>query len=344
MKIPGSLRWKSTGKTLGQGGQGTVVEVTDTTGEISGTFALKGLLPGKPISANERFAREIEVIRSIKHPSIISVIDHSSPESDFPFYVMQLHPGATTLKRLIGTEENPFSGNPLKSLSLFIQILSALSACEEKGVVHRDLSPANILVLPDETIKIIDFGLCQIVDGKTVTLGDEGVGTPNYMAPECESGALEPVTIRADIYSAGKILWAAITGQHAFAREAPVFGHKAMQSCFPQDPTAWHLHHVFEKTIRHDLKDRWSTTSDALAATYNSRFLIVAGYPPLELMNHSCPFCGVGRLGPFEQSHSVFGNPNPPGIYSLQCDYCGFCFARNGKMVKESLAQRSKLA
>ncbi len=216
MKILSSLKWKSTGKTLGQGGQASVVEVTNETGEFSGTFALKGLAKGKPKQAYERFAREIEAIKQIRHSSIIQIIDHSNPTDEFQFYVMEFVEGAKSLKHILSGSKNPYYANPQKSLQLFIQLVEAIYNWSESNIVHRDLSLGNVLVLSDDSIKVIDFGICQIDGGDTITLIDEGVGTPNYMAPECESGALGEVSIASDLYSAGKILWSIVTSMNAF--------------------------------------------------------------------------------------------------------------------------------
>lgn len=344
MKIPSYLRWKSTERTLGQGGQASVVEVTDSREEYPGTFALKGLSFGKPRKAYERFVREIEALRSIDHPGIIRIVDHSTADADFHFYVMQLHEGAKTLTKLLGTAENFYAGDSLASLSLLMDILSAIQACEATGIVHRDLSPSNILVLPNRSLKIIDFGICQAEGEETITLTDEGVGTQNYMAPECESGATRGgITAQADIYSAGKITWSAMTNQQAFAREAPVFGPKSMKEIFPNDPAAWHLFHVFAGTIRNAPSDRWKTAADALREARRIRYLIMSHYPPLELLAKTCPLCGVGKLGDFQGSYTVFGNPNPPGISAVQCNYCGFCFARSHKLIQENMESRSQL-
>lgn len=344
MKIPSDLRWKSTGRTLGHGGQATVVEVQDTLGEHSGTYALKGLSSGKPAKTYKRFVREIDVLRSISHPGIIQIVDHSIPKSAFHFYVMELIEEAKPLKKLLGTPANPYFNDVLASLSLFVDLLSAIEACEKRSIVHRDLSPSNVLILPDGSPKLIDFGVCQVEDTETITLVDEGVGTQYYTAPECESGFItDEITSRADIYSAGKILWSAITNQHAFAREAPAFGAKSMQSVFPEDPVSWHLHHVFEKTLRHNPNHRWKTAAEALSQVRHIRYVIMAQYPPLELIAEKCPLCGFGNLHSFEHSYQVFGNPNPPGIAAVQCNYCGFCFARSNTVVKENLEARSRL-
>jgi len=342
MKLPESIRWRSTGRTLGQGGQATVVEVEDKQGEFSGRYALKGLARGKPRKAYERFSREVDTIKSLSHPNIIRIVDHSKPEADFQFYVMELVEGAVPLKKLIGTQENPFFENALAGLGLLGDLISAIAACEEKGIIHRDLSPANVLVTPLKAPKIIDFGICQTDEHETITLTDEGVGTPSYMAPECEPGAGSVITCRADLYSAAKVMWSAITNQSAFARETPVFTHRSMVSMFPNNPSLWHLHHIFEKTIRSNPNNRWATCEEALKELYYIRFLVASHCPPLELLEQRCPMCGFGKLGSFEQSHAVFGNPNPRGIQALQCTYCGFCFARNVFRSREILAERFK--
>jgi len=343
MKIPTDLRWKPTGRTLGQGGQATVVEVTDEGNEYTGSFALKGLSAGKPRKFYERFSREIEAIKAVSHPSIIRIIDHSDPTASFQYYVMELSEGARSLKKLLGTRGNPFRQNALRALSMFIELATGIEACQGVNVVHRDLSPANVLVLPDQSIKIIDFGICQLADAETITLLDEGVGTPNYMAPECEAGAEGDIKASADLYSAGKILWSAITNLHAFGREAPVFGPKSMKSIFPEQPETWHLHHIFKSTVRQDPRNRWHSASEAAKEAAHVRFLVSSGYPPLELLQDKCPICGVGSLANFQGDHMVFGNPNPRGIASLQCDYCGYCLARNIGMIRENMQNRSQL-
>lgn len=345
MKIPSDLRWVSTGKTLGEGGQAQVFLVQDKTGEFEGAWALKALKHVEPGQAYERFSREVTAIKKLQHPNIIRIVDNSSLDNKFQFYVMEYIDGARPLEKFIGAEANPFYGNPLRSLWLFEQICSALVACENCSpkIVHRDLSPSNILVKPDLTIKVIDFGLCQVQDHKTITLIDEGVGTVNYMAPECESGSEDLIGVGADLYSAGKILWSAITGLKAFSRENPVFNAKSMPEIFPEYPKTWHLHHIFEKTIRSEWRNRWGSANHAIAMARRVRFLIECGYPPLEEIGPRCPICGFGELSSFTGGHIVFGNPNPPGIESRQCTYCGICFPFNSLKRRETLDNRKKL-
>ena len=125
-------------------------------------------------------------------------------------------------------------------------------------------------------------------------------------------------------------------------REEAVFNAKSMTSMFPGSPETWHLHHVFQKTIRHLPSDRGSIES-VLATAERVRYLISSGFPPLEKIRDFCPICGIGELGQGQGLHNVFGNPNPPGIYSYQCNYCGVCFAINRKVSSDWLKKHSEL-
>lgn len=339
MKFPKDFKWKQTGETLGGGGQAQVYLVFDKNNENSDQYALKALRRKGPGQAYERFYREIEAIKRLKHPNIIKVIDHSDPDSEFHYYVMEYIEGAKSLLQIMNTPNSPFFKNPRDSLGLFYQICDAILECESLNppIIHRDLSPSNILVSPDLSIKIIDFGGCQIEDGKHITLEDEGVGSINYMAPECESGSKERISVGADLYSAGKIIWSAVTGKLVFSREKAAFTSHSMSTIFPNNPSCWHLIHIFRKTIRHDWRKRWGSAQYAKSASLMVIKLIEDGYPPLEDIFNKCPVCGVGELDDFEGSHMVFGNQNPRGISAVRCSYCGICLARDFQKRKDNL-------
>ena len=339
MRIPDTLKWKSIGRTLGRGGQAQVEVVIDKTAGDEEPYALKALAPDRPKHAYERFSREIEAIKQVNHPGVIKIFDHSEPGDSFQYYVMEYIQGITSLKHFLESDNNPYHCDPLKSLELFIKIVEATEACSQVGIVHRDLSPANILIRDDESIKIIDFGLCHVVQGKTITLTDEAVGTPNYRPPECEGHTTLKPDWRSDLYSVGKIVWSAITCQFAFARERPVFKDCSMPSLFPEHPDTWHLQSIFLKTIRGNPGDRWHEPAEALKRARKVSFLISAGYPPLELIEKTCPICGLGSLEKFVAS-VLFNNPMPQGFDRLMCDRCGFCFARNREIMKKSLEER----
>lgn len=203
--IPSHLDWKQIDqKPLGSGGQGTVYRVIDIFDPKETVRALKVLDPNASQQARERFQNEIVTVSNISHRSIIKIIDYSQPHDDFQYLVMEYHDGAVTINELCLPPllYNPFHGNTIKCLDLFGQIISAVRACERapNPVYHRDISPKNILVLPNSTIRLIDFGLCHTDGDNTITMTGENIGTRSYAPPECGAGINLPVGTHTDIY------------------------------------------------------------------------------------------------------------------------------------------------
>lgn len=345
MKIPDTVPWVATGRTLGGGGQGTVHLVNRRDHQDNRNYALKILTNTSSRQARARFAQEIEVVKKLDSPFIAKIIDHSAPEDEFQYYTMEYYDGAKSLHEIIFSDQNPFNGDILKCLDLFEKLLSALQVCElsKPQVVHRDITPKNILVLPDQSIRLIDFGLCLIQEGQRVTLVDEDVGTRNYTAPECESGSDLQIGIHSDIYSAGKVLWSCITSRRAFAREKSVFGNLGMLSLFPENPAALHLNPIFEKAIRGNPQNRLSQIAALKRLTQETRRLVEHGFPPWEETANRCPSCGhLGIIG-YDQGHNVFGNPNPPGVDACICKTCGFIFLRDMGLFFEKIERFKNL-
>ena len=337
-------RWRLV-RDLGQGGQAIVCLVEDQRGELPGQYALKRIRGDGSPKAIQRLRREVDALKSIDHPGVVRLVDHSLLEDIHQFYVMEYVDGSRPLSKLLSSDSNPFRGSPVLALKFAIDILSALDCCHRQGILHRDLSPSNILIVSGNMQpRLIDFGLCQIEDGTMVTLLDEGVGTQNYMAPECEAGAEGVVGPASDIYSVGKLLWAVICNQNAFSREALAFQGKKMSLMLPNNEAAWHLHHVFAATIRHEPTKRARDASAAIEICRSVLRLIEAGYPPLErLASATCPYCGFGTMQQFDGSHMVFGNPNPSGIASVQCDNCGYSAPVNFALAHANLKRRGEL-
>ena len=331
MSIPGDVDWSSTGQTLGSGGQGQVEVVTRNDQPNGPKYALKILRNVASLQARRRFRREIEVIKELNSPLIVRVIDHSEENDEFQFYAMDYHEGAKTLDSVIMSNSNPFAGKVTKCLDLFEQIVSAISECQasDPPIVHRDINPKNILVLPDGTIRLIDFGICQVQDGTMITLVDENVGARNYTSPECESGNDDTIGVHSDIYSAAKVLWSAMTSNRAFAREAAVFNERSMEQIFPTKSETWHLSHIFEKTIRQNPSDRVQRVDELFALIGEIRHIIEGGFSPLNEAVNRCPSCGFKNIVEFPYGHVVFGNPNPRGVKAVICNTCGFGFVRN---------------
>ncbi len=182
MRIPEGIPWQSTGITLGSGGQGEVQLVRNRDQAEGPKYAMKILRNTGSIQARERFRREIEVVKQLGAPAIAQVIDHSTEEDGLQYYVMEYYEGARTLDSIMLSGDNPYHGDIMRSLDLFESIVFTIGVCETSSpqIVHRDINPKNILVLLDGSVRLIDFGVCQINEGEMITLVDENVGARNY--------------------------------------------------------------------------------------------------------------------------------------------------------------------
>ena len=143
MRIPEHVPWRSTGTTLGSGGQGEVQPVCRQKQPEGPKYALKILRNTGSNQARERFRREIEVVKQSRAPVIARVIDQSTEDDDFQYYVMEYHKGAKTLDSIILSGDNPCQGDIMRSLDLFESTVSAIGVCEASSpqIVHRDIKP-----------------------------------------------------------------------------------------------------------------------------------------------------------------------------------------------------------
>ncbi|MCY3627174.1 MAG: serine/threonine-protein kinase [Gammaproteobacteria bacterium] len=336
MSLPEHIQWISCDAHLGTGGQGNVHLVKSKSDPTKKLFALKILRRIQDSQALARFRQEIEIISQLDHPSIIKIHDFSEEDDEFQFYVMDYFEGAKTLAEILfQPSTNPYHGDTLKCLTLFEDIMVAIQAYElhDASIVHRDISPNNILLLPDGSIRLIDFGICQIEDGETVTLTGDHFGTRNYAPPECGPLDSTPVKIYTDIYSAAKVLWSAITSKRVFDREEKVFNETSMKSMFPNKMETWHLNRIFQKTIRQNPNDRHSKSEEVLFQISDVKRLVRGGYPPHEVAHLFCPACGQQQLGRFDDPYFIFGNPSRSNASPSECKACGFVFVYNYDLV-----------
>jgi predicted ATPase len=196
---------------LGAGGMGKVYKVRNLISDR--VEAAKILLPdlgGEPELA-ERFMREIKVQASLNHPYIASL--HTALRvSNQLVMVMELLEGATLDVR-IGQSPIPIP----EGVRYMCQVLEALSYAHARGVVHRDIKPGNIMIMPDGTIKLMDFGIARPVSKGQLTMPGMAIGSAGYMAPEQVKGA--PPDPRSDLYSVGVTLYEIATGQRPFQGE-----------------------------------------------------------------------------------------------------------------------------
>jgi eukaryotic-like serine/threonine-protein kinase len=193
---------------LGQGGMGVVYKARDR--ELDDVVAVKlvrtDVVAIDP-SAIERFKDEVRLARRISHRNVART--HDFGETDGLYYVTMEFVAGTPLKDLIQARKRlPVSA----TVSVGKQLCRALEAAHEQGIIHRDIKPQNIMVGADGLVKVMDFGIARPVEReKAMTQTGLVIGTPDYMAPEQLLG--EPLDPRADLYSAGVVLYECLTGR-----------------------------------------------------------------------------------------------------------------------------------
>jgi hypothetical protein len=148
----------------------------------------------------------------------------------------------------------------IKSLLVFKQLVDVIGKANDAGVVHRELKPGTVLILPDRSVKVIDFGICQIEGRTAITLVDEGVGAITIWPRSVNLEQRVKLPLGRTFTRRGKFLRSAITNQFAFSRESPVFNDKSMPN-LSEDEQAYHLHHIFQKSIRQDPANRFNSTN-----------------------------------------------------------------------------------
>jgi serine/threonine protein kinase len=205
-------------REIHHGGQGIVYQAVQQS--TKRRVAIKVLLEGPYASqaSRRRFDREIELVASLKHPSIVAIFDSGLTSDHRQYYVMDYVSGYR-LQEHVSAKRPPLK----ESLDLFARIAEAVSFAHQKGVIHRDIKPWNIVVDAEGNPKILDFGLAKAVAGSVdhaVSMTGQVLGTLPYMSPEQTRGKTEEVDVRTDVYALGVVLYEMLTGTYPY----PVVG------------------------------------------------------------------------------------------------------------------------
>jgi tetratricopeptide (TPR) repeat protein/tRNA A-37 threonylcarbamoyl transferase component Bud32 len=199
---------------IGRGGMGSVYSAQRIDGEVSRRVAIKILQPQASDEAlRRRFLAERQILASLSHPNISTLLDAGHRDDGQPYLVMEYIDGKDidVYAASLGIRDK---------MRLFLKVCAAVSYLHRNLIVHRDLKPANILVTPDGEPKILDFGIAKLLAvGSTLT--NTGMLTPDYASPEQVTG--DPVTTATDVYSLGAVLYKLLTGStpHQLNRDSP---------------------------------------------------------------------------------------------------------------------------
>ncbi|MDC3378684.1 protein kinase [Planctomycetota bacterium] len=195
---------------LGRGGMGVVLKGYDP--RLRRYVAIKRIKGEVGVEDLLRFQREAELTAKLRHPNIAAVHEVVSEGEDAPYLVMDFVEGSTLASMCRG---NDLTGRQVAEIMAGIS--QAIAAAHAQGVVHRDLKPHNVVVSPDGTPMVLDFGLARRVEDESVALTMTGdvLGTPVYMAPEQARGQAD-VGPLADVYGLGAVMFECLTGQPPF--------------------------------------------------------------------------------------------------------------------------------
>jgi hypothetical protein len=204
------------GRGLGSGGMGEVFLARDRVlGRDVALKVLRRQYAGDSEFA-ERFLREARSAASLSHPNIVQVYDRGETQDGASYIAMEYVPGGTLKEKI--SREGPLAAP--EAAALGAQVAEALGAAHDRGMVHRDIKPQNVLLTEKGAAKVADFGIARA--GSSVTISKTGsvMGTAGYMSPEQALG--EPATPKSDLYSLGVVLYEALTGELPFTADNPI--------------------------------------------------------------------------------------------------------------------------
>jgi eukaryotic-like serine/threonine-protein kinase len=312
---------------LGKGAMGEVYRAHDPV--IDRAVAIKVLRPELIAGTGsdqllERFRREARAAGRRFHPNIVAIWDFGD-DNGTPFLAMEFVDGRSLdqLIRASGRLE------PGQSVAIITQVLSALGFAHEIGIVHRDVKPSNIMVLPNAHVKVADFGIARI-DASEFTIVGDLLGTPAYMAPEQLTGG--PVDHRTDLFAAGVILFEMLTGVKPFRGKSITDIMSFMEKRGPEDIRALNpavpdaLKRVITRSVAFDPEERFANAAEFSKAA-SETVTGFSGAPPTPGMPASVATgpgtrtAPVGRAAPLASSE---GSLHPELSREIERDLATF--------------------
>jgi serine/threonine-protein kinase len=258
---------------LGKGAMATVYKARQLS--LDRITAVK-ILP-KKMSDNpefvDRFYKEGKAAARLSHNNIVQAIDVGSSPDGYHYFVMEYVEGKTLYDIMAAPPQGEGkSFSEAEALDVCIQMAEALAHAHQRGLIHRDVKPKNILLTPHGVAKLTDLGLARATDDKEAAESEAGkaYGTPYYISPEQIRGDVD-IDFRADIYSLGATLYHLVTGRPPFEGETPsAVMHKHLkQPLVPADHVnvalSTGIGEIIDVAMAKRREDRYASTSDMLA-------------------------------------------------------------------------------
>jgi WD40 repeat protein len=247
---------------LGRGGMGVVYKARQVNADR--LVALKMILAGGHAGAQDldRFRAEAQAVARLQHTNIVQIFEVGE-QRGLPFFSLEYVEGGSLAEKLDGT---PWPAAP--AAKLVATLAAAMEYAHEKGILHRDLKPGNVLLTADGQPKITDFGLAKRLDAGTgQTQSGAILGTPSYMAPEQADCTRHAVGKPADVYALGAILYELLTGRPPFRAATPldtvlqVVGEEPVPPSRLQSKVARDLETICLKCLRKEPGKRYPTAA-----------------------------------------------------------------------------------
>ncbi|HOW74017.1 MAG TPA: protein kinase [Phycisphaerae bacterium] len=219
-------------ESIGRGGMGVVYKARQVS--VNRTVALKMILAGEFASPDDlrRFHTEAEAAANLDHPHIVPIYEVGTHKGRH-YFSMKLIEGGT-----LARQTRRYTENPHNAARLMAQVAGAVHYAHQHGILHRDLKPGNILLDAEGNPYVTDFGLARrVAEKSSLTLTGQLIGTPSYMAPEQAAGSGKQLSIAADIYSLGAILYELLTGQPPFVADTPLATLQQVRDTEPRRPS-----------------------------------------------------------------------------------------------------------
>ncbi|MCL2773878.1 MAG: Stk1 family PASTA domain-containing Ser/Thr kinase [Oscillospiraceae bacterium] len=266
-------RYKLTG-IAGIGGMAVVYEADDLV--MHRKVAVKVLKDDikEDIREVKRFINESKAVAMLSHPNIVQIYDVSVRPSNkdkdgetenYQYIVMEFIDGITLKDYIIRKGKL----NWREAISYTEQILTALNHAHEKGIIHRDVKPQNVMLLRNGTLKIMDFGIAKMPDSEPLTMTDKAIGTVHYISPEQAKGT-GTVSNISDIYSVGVILYEMTTGKLPFNGNTAIQVAMMQINDTPQNPRILNpeipkgLSQIILKAMNKSPEDRYQTAREMI--------------------------------------------------------------------------------